>query len=79
MRDLKSSRAEHQAVHFTTVNPVRVRVSTVPVPSHSRTSVYGQLIRLLCHQLWMETIVMHQNCNGKYLHTEIIDIRERFH
>src|SRR5882762_11977857 len=58
---------------------VRIRVSTVPVPYHSRTSVYGQLIRLLCHQLWVETIVMHQNCNGKRLQTEIVDIRARFH
>ena len=58
---------------------VLCRLSTVPVLYQSCTSMYRQLIHLLCHQLWVETMVMHQNCNCKYLHTEIIDICARFH
>ena len=60
-------------------SPVRVWVSTVPVPYHYHTSVYGQLIRPLCHKLWVKPVVMHQNCKGKHLETEINDICARIH
>ena len=45
---------------------------------HYRTSVYGQCLHPLCHQLWLETMVTHQNCNGKHIQAEIDDIRARF-
>jgi hypothetical protein len=49
------------------------------LPYHYRTSVYGQLIRPLCHKLWMKPVVMHQNGKGKHLETEINDIYARIH
>ena len=44
-----------------------------------RTSAYGQCLHpLVCHQLWLETMVMHQNCKGKHIQTEVDDICSRF-
>ena len=42
-----------------------------------RTSIYGQRVHPLCHQLWLKSMVIHQNCKGKHIQTEIEDIRAR--